>query len=92
MVIQDSRDDLRDLLRCLAMPFQFQSLIFVALTSVLLGFFIGRMFGSIEGIDKYFTLLVLAFFFIPGIPALIHLWKGSRDDIMAKIKSLRTRH
>lgn len=41
MVIQDTRDDLRDLLRCLAMPFQFQSLVFVALTSVLLGFFIG---------------------------------------------------
>lgn len=41
MVIQDTRDDLRDLLRCLAMPFQVQSLIFVALTSTLLGFFIG---------------------------------------------------
>ncbi|HMA11531.1 MAG TPA: hypothetical protein VKO83_06560 [Steroidobacteraceae bacterium] len=54
MVIQDTRDDLRDLLRCLAMPFQPQSLIFVALTSVLLGFFIGgdlvRMLVSIAAI------------------------------------------
>jgi hypothetical protein len=54
MVIQDTRDDLRDLLRCLAMPFQFQSLIFVALTSVLLGFFIGgdliRLVASVAGI------------------------------------------
>jgi hypothetical protein len=41
MVIQDTRHDLRDLLRCLAMPFQLQSLVFVALTSVLLGAFIG---------------------------------------------------
>jgi hypothetical protein len=41
MVTQDTRHDLRDLLRCLAMPFQFQSLIFVALTSTFLGLFIG---------------------------------------------------
>jgi hypothetical protein len=41
MVIQDTGHDLRDLMRCLAMPFQLQSLIFVALTSLLLGFFIG---------------------------------------------------
>lgn len=41
MVTQDTRSDLSDLLRCLAMPFQLQSLIFVGLTAVLLGFFIG---------------------------------------------------
>jgi len=41
MVIQDTRHDLRDLMRCLAMPFQLQSLLFVALTSALLGFFTG---------------------------------------------------
>jgi hypothetical protein len=41
MVIQDTRDDLRDLLRCLAMPFQLQSVLFVALTAIPLGFFIG---------------------------------------------------
>jgi len=41
MVIQDTRHDLRDLLRCLAMPFQLQSLIFVVLTSALLSFFTG---------------------------------------------------
>lgn len=54
MVIQDTRHDLRDLLRCLVMPFQLQSLIFVALTSALLGFFIGgdliRMLVSIAAI------------------------------------------
>ena len=41
MAIQDTGHDLRDLMRCLAMPFQLQSLIFVVLTSALLGFFIG---------------------------------------------------
>jgi hypothetical protein len=41
LVTQDTRDDLPDLLRALAMPFQLASLLFVALTSVLLGIFIG---------------------------------------------------
>jgi hypothetical protein len=41
MVIQETGHDLRDLARCLVMPFQLQSLIFVVLTSALLGFFIG---------------------------------------------------
>ena len=41
MVTQDTRNDLPDLLRALAMPFQLASLLFVALTSVLLGTFIG---------------------------------------------------
>jgi hypothetical protein len=41
MVIQDTKHELRDLLRCLAMPFQLQSLIFVALTSAPLAFFLG---------------------------------------------------
>jgi hypothetical protein len=41
MVAQDTRNDLPDLLRALAMPFQLASLLFVALTSLLLGIFIG---------------------------------------------------
>lgn len=41
MALQPPRDDLNDLLRCLAMPFQLQSLAFVAFTSVPLGIFIG---------------------------------------------------
>lgn len=52
-----------------------------AIGMLLLGFYLGRAFGSIEGVDKYFTLLVLAFFFIPGIPTLIHLWKDNRQAI-----------
>lgn len=46
-----------------------------------LGLVLGRAFGSIEGVDKYFTLLVLAFFFIPGLPTLIHLWKDNREKL-----------
>jgi membrane-associated protein len=57
----------------------------------MLGYTLGRLFGSIEGIDKYFTLLVLAFFFIPGLPGLIHLWNDYRDEIFAWLKKRFTR-
>jgi len=56
-----------------------------------LGFYLGRTLGTVEGIDKYFTLLVLAFFFIPGLPGLIHLWRDSKDDILAWIKKRLSR-
>lgn len=59
-----------------------------AVGMLMLGFFLGHAFGSIEGVDKYFTLLVLAFFFIPGIPTLIHVWKENRQ---ALIRFVRTR-
>jgi membrane-associated protein len=47
----------------------------------LLGFGLGIWFGSIEGVDKYFTILVLLFFFVPGIPTLIHLWRENREKL-----------
>jgi hypothetical protein len=51
------QDDLRDLAHCLAMPFQAQSLMFVALTSVLLGIFIGG--GLIRMVLSVFAILLL---------------------------------
>lgn len=53
----------------------------------LLGYALGRAFGSIEGIDRYFTLLVLAFFLIPGIPALLHLWRDNRQAILRFVRT-----
>ncbi len=50
-----------------------------------LGYYLGSALGHVEGIDHYFTLLVLAFFFIPGIPTLIHLWKDNREKIFGWI-------
>jgi membrane-associated protein len=55
-----------------------------------LGYALGMWFGSVEGIDRYFSLLVLAFFFIPGLPTVWHLWKENRDDIIARVKSMLT--
>ena len=57
-----------------------------AICVTLLGYGLGKVFGNIEGIDKYFTLLVIAFFLIPGLPTLIHLWNDSKDDILAWVK------
>lgn len=53
-----------------------------AIGMTLLGYFLGAWFGTIEGIDRYFTLLVLAFFFIPGLPTLLHLWRDNREKIL----------
>ncbi len=56
-----------------------------------LGFVLGSLFGSVEGIDKWFTLLVLAFFIIPGLPTAWHLWKENKTEILGRIKSILTR-
>ncbi|TET52391.1 MAG: DedA family protein [Anaerolineales bacterium] len=57
-----------------------------AIGMTLLGYYLGLAFGTVEGIDQYFTLLIIAFFFIPGIPALIHLWRDNRDNILGWVK------
>jgi membrane-associated protein len=48
----------------------------------LMGLLLGIWFGNIEGIDQYFSLLVLAFFLIPGLPTLWHVWKENRQEIL----------
>ncbi len=57
----------------------------------MLGYVLGVLFGNIAGIDRYFTLLVLAFFIIPGLPTLWHLWKENKAQILGWLKSLITR-
>jgi membrane-associated protein len=58
-----------------------------AIGVTLLGYGLGRAFGQIEGVEKYFTLLVLAFFIIPGLPTVIHLWRDRRHEIIAWVKA-----
>ena len=53
----------------------------------LLGYGLGLWFGSVEGIDKYFTILVLLFFFIPGIPTLIHIWRDNREKLVGLFRT-----
>ncbi len=51
----------------------------------LAGYFIGQVFGSVEGLDRYFTVLVLVVIFISALPAMMHIWKENRHEIWAKV-------
>ena len=61
--------------------------VFWAIGMTLIGYFLGLAFGTVEGVDRYFTLLILAFFFIPGIPTLIHVWKDNRHSIINLVRT-----
>ncbi len=56
-----------------------------------LGYVLGVWFGTVEGIDQYFSLLVLAFFFIPGLPTVWHVWQENKEEILGRLKSIITR-
>lgn len=56
-----------------------------------IGYLIGYFFGQLEGLDKYFTLLVLVVIFVSALPAMIHVWKENRHEIFAWLKSLVSR-
>jgi membrane-associated protein len=59
-----------------------------AIGVTLLGYAFGVWFGQIEGIDHYFTLLVVAVILISALPAMIHVWNDQRDEIIARVKAL----
>ena len=61
----------------------------VGMTS--LGYVLGRTLGSVAGVDRYFTLLVIAFFIIPGLPTVIHVWRHRRHEIAAHFKDFLAR-
>lgn len=51
-----------------------------------IGYVFGLIFGQIEGIDKYFTIVVILVIVISALPAVIHVWRDSKDDIIAWVK------
>jgi membrane-associated protein len=57
-----------------------------AIGVTLIGYIFGLFFGQIEGIDKYFTIVVIAVIVISALPAVIHVWRDSKDDIIAWVK------
>ncbi len=56
-----------------------------------IGYLIGYFFGQVEGLDKYFTLLVLAVILVSALPAMMHVWKENRHEIFAWLKSFVAR-
>ena len=52
----------------------------------LAGYFVGETLGNVPGIDVYFTLVVLLIIFISALPAMIHVWKENRHEILAFIR------
>lgn len=54
----------------------------------LIGFGIGTFFGATvdpETLDKYFLILIFAVIFISALPAIIHLWRDNKDEILQKL-------
>ncbi|MBI4631656.1 MAG: VTT domain-containing protein [Chloroflexi bacterium] len=62
-----------------------------AIGVTVLGYLVGFFFGQVEGMDKYFTLVVIAVIFISALPAMMHVWNDNRHEIFAWIQKLLNR-
>lgn len=51
----------------------------------LTGYFLGSLFPP-EVLDRYFIIIVLCAFFIPGIPTLLHIWNDNKQAILARLR------
>ncbi len=54
------------------------------------GYLLGALIPP-QVLDRYFTYIVLAAFFIPGLPTVWHVWKENRTEIIPWVKGLLTR-
>jgi membrane-associated protein len=60
-----------------------------AVGATLVGFGIGTFFKDTvdpETLDKYFLLLIIAVIFISALPAMIHVWRDNRDEILRRLR------
>jgi membrane-associated protein len=51
----------------------------------LVGYFLASIIPP-EVLERYFIIIVLLAFFIPGIPTVLHIWNDNKESIMAKIR------
>jgi len=59
-----------------------------AIGVTLVGYAIGTIFGATvnpDTLDKYFLLLIIAVIFISALPAMIHLWRDNKDEILQRL-------
>jgi membrane-associated protein len=55
----------------------------------LVGYGIGTVFGATvdpETLDKYFLLLIIAVIFISALPAMIHIWRDNKEEIVRRLR------
>ncbi|MBI4788571.1 MAG: VTT domain-containing protein [Chloroflexi bacterium] len=55
------------------------------------GYLIGYFFGQVEGLERYFSILVLVVIFVSALPAMIHVWNENRHEIFAWLRGLISR-
>jgi hypothetical protein len=51
----------------------------------LVGYFLGAIFPP-EVLDRYFIIIVLLAFFIPGLPTVWHIWNDNKEAILARLR------
>ena len=54
----------------------------------LVGFGLGKAFADFapETVDKYFLILVAAVIFISALPAMIHIWRDNKEEILRRLR------
>jgi len=53
----------------------------------LVGFGLGKAAADVapEQVDKYFLILVAAVIFVSALPAMIHIWRENKDEILRRL-------
>lgn len=51
----------------------------------LTGYFLASIIPP-DVLDRYFIVIVILAFFIPGIPTLLHLWNDNKEAILARVR------
>lgn len=51
----------------------------------LVGFFLASIIPP-EVLDRYFIVIVLLAFIIPGLPTVLHVWNDNKESIMARLR------
>ena len=54
----------------------------------LVGFGLGKAAADVapETVDKYFLILVLVVIFVSALPAMIHVWRDNREQILRRLR------
>ena len=39
-----------------------------------------------ETLDKYFLLLIIGVIFVSALPAMIHIWRDNKDEILRRLR------